>query len=152
MNSDPTSSAQDRWRDMVAATEWISEHPLVGVGTGNDILALNEIRGNKWLTVHNTYLNYGMDLGVPGMLLFVALLLSSLWSAVRVDWDARAGGYDSLALVAAAIAISLAGFALAGFFYPLAYHFSFYYLAGLAVALQTIAAARGLGRIRMAPR
>src|SRR5262249_53954529 len=60
IGSDPTQSAQSRWRDMGAAASYFLEHPLVGAGAGMDILALNEMRGNRWVSVHNAYLQYAV--------------------------------------------------------------------------------------------
>jgi probable O-glycosylation ligase (exosortase A-associated) len=139
VDSDPTGSSQERWTDTVAATEFLLKHPLTGAGLGMDILALNEMRGATWLHVHDIYLHYGVDLGVPGLALFVALLATSIRSAKSVergvhDPEAR----HDLSTLAAGVRIGLWGFVLSGFFYPVAYHFYFYYLSGLAVALRTI--------------
>ena len=43
-------------------------------GLDQGILAMNEARGAIWTEVHNAYLNYGVDLGWAGFVLFVALL------------------------------------------------------------------------------
>src|SRR5437867_4681951 len=74
IETDKTRSAQLRWVDMVAAVHFVVENPVIGVGMGNNPLALNDIRGPAWKEVHNTYLQYGMDLGLPGLLMFLALL------------------------------------------------------------------------------
>jgi O-antigen ligase len=136
INADPTASAQDRWRDTVAATHYMLNHPIIGAGLGGDILALNQVRGAKWLNVHNAFLNYGVDLGALGLVLFVALVIAAYVSASRAERRARAHQQQRLALLAAGVRISLAGFMVAAFFYPIAYHFTFYYFAGLAVALK----------------
>jgi hypothetical protein len=47
--ADPTGSAQARWQDTVAAIGYVSENPVIGAGIGQDILALNEVRGLSWL-------------------------------------------------------------------------------------------------------
>lgn len=137
VDSDPTHSAQDRWRDTVAAANLVRAYPFVGAGLGMDVLALNEVRVHSWRSVHNVYLQYGVDLGLIGMLLFVGLLLSSIATARRTERQARDRS-DGLSALAAAVRISLIAFACAGLFYPSAYYFYFYYLAGLAVALSTI--------------
>jgi probable O-glycosylation ligase (exosortase A-associated) len=135
INSDPTGSAQERLKDSIAAVHLIEEHPLVGAGLGMDILALNQVRGATWQPVHDVYLQYGVDLGLPGMLLFVALLISSIWTAWQAERAAR-GRDERLATIAGAVRISLMAFVVAAFFYPVAYYFYFYYLAGFAVALR----------------
>jgi len=139
VDADPTGSAQQRWRDMVTSTRYVSQHPLVGAGLGMDVLALNEMRGREWKSVHDVYLEYAVDLGLPGLALYVALIVASVTAARRVERDGRATGSPSvLPVLAGAIRISLMAFAVAAVFYPVAYHFYFYYLAGLAAAARTL--------------
>jgi O-antigen ligase len=139
IESDPTGSSQERWRDTVAAVEFVRSHPIVGAGLGMDILALNEVRGKYWVHVHDAYLNYAIDLGLPGLFMFVALLVASLLSVRKAERRA-AHVNPELALLASGARISLSGYALAAFFHPTAYHFYFYYLAGLAVAFDRLGA------------
>jgi len=136
VDADPTGSARARWEGTVAAVENMAAHPFLGAGLGMDILALNERVGPAWRAVHNTYLEYGVDLGVPGLLLFLYLLVSC-WRSARA---ARRGAEPELASLAEGIEISLLGFAVAAIFHPAAYQFYFYYIAGLAVAARTVAA------------
>jgi O-antigen ligase len=138
VESDPTGSSQQRWADIVAAAEYSARHPIVGAGIGQSTLALNEARGALWVAVHNVYLIYSMDLGLPGLVLFIALLVACYRTARRVEnlTYPRAAELRSMAM---AVRISLAGFALAALFYPIAYHFPFYMYGGLSVALKTIA-------------
>jgi O-antigen ligase/polysaccharide polymerase Wzy-like membrane protein len=135
IDADRTGSAQARWEGTVAAIENMASHPLLGAGLGMDILALNETVGPTWRAVHNTYLEYGVDLGLPGFVLFLLLLWSS-WKSARAA--RRLGGRD-LASLAEGIEISLVAFAFAALFHPAAYQFYFYYIAGLAVAVRTVA-------------
>ncbi len=146
IETDPTGSAQDRWRDMVVATGYVVEHPVVGAGVGMDFLALNERRGNRWLSVHNAYLNYAVDLGLPGLLLFVALYASCLRRISAVERARRtAGREDIVTRLAGATRISLVAFGVAAFFYPVAYNAFFYYVAGLGLALAQTVAGRPAG-------
>ena len=135
-NADPTGSAQARWHDTVAAIGYVRENPLIGAGIGQDILALNEVRGLGWRSVHNVYLQYAVDLGLPGAILFVVLLGLCLSSAASVE---RSGLAEDLPALAAGVRISLVAFVAAAFFHPAGYHFYFFYIAGLAVALRLIA-------------
>ena len=139
LERDRTGSAQHRWSDMQAAATYVSMHPIVGAGLGQDALALNQIRGEHWTAVHDVYLQYAVDLGLPGLTLFVALLWSAIRSASRAREEAEASGHDAIAAIADAVWISLMAFAVAAVFYPAAYHFYFYYFAGLAVAAARVA-------------
>jgi len=136
MRSDQSGSSQARWAGMVAATSLALKHPLLGVGAGMNILALNETSGASWKEVHNVYLEYASDLGLPGLVLFLALF----WSCFSRTWRtqrAAAGvpGLESLYHHGVAVEVSLAAFAVAGMFHPVGYNFYFYIIAGLAVAL-----------------
>ncbi len=99
-----------------------------------NILALNDERGTTWTAVHNVYLQLGVELGLPGLALFVALLVTSLRSARRAQRVARASADHELCHLAEGIEVSLLAFAISGIFYPVAYHFYFYLIAGLAAA------------------
>jgi O-antigen ligase len=140
IDADPTGSAQARWADMKTAMHYILAHPIVGSGIGNDILAMNEARGAKWVSVHNVYLRHGVELGLPGLALFVALLAEGLRTAGAARRQAAARGDRELAVLARAVWIALVTFAVAGFFSTASYHFPFYYLTGLAIAVRAVAA------------
>ncbi len=119
---------------MGAAIQVAVEHPVFGSGLGMNLFILNEIRGSTWVQVHNVYLTYAADLGFPGLLLFVALFAS----VMRAVWKVRRGAVKArqyeLGLLASGILVSLAGFMVAGVFYPVAYHAHFFLIAGLAAA------------------
>lgn len=141
IKADQTDSAQERWADMEEATRLVAENPLIGAGAGMDVLALNTARGNRWTHVHNIYLEYAVDLGLPGLLLFLVLygcLLRNAWlarrKASRLAWD---GSFYHLS---EAVGVALIAFGVSAFFHPVAYTFYFYYIGGLAVAVSAISA------------
>jgi len=141
IQSDTTGSAQARLQDTEAALGFTASHPLIGAGIGMNILALNAVRGATWREVHNVYLVYAVELGLPGLILFLLLLGTCLRSVGRArQLSAAQPGQEALQLLAEGIRTSLIAFAVAAFFYPDAYQFYFYYLAGLAVAARAIAA------------
>lgn len=140
IQADRTGSAQQRWSGSVAAVEYIVSHPLTGAGIGMNILALNKIRGAAWVEVHDIYLVYAMELGIPGLIMFLLLLRGAFRNAHRAKAlsakDLESADFHYLA---EGIGVSLLAFALAAFFYPDAYQFYFYYFAGLAAAAKHIA-------------
>lgn len=135
---DTTGSAQGRWQDLLVAAGVVSRNPLIGVGVGNDILALNDARGfDTWRSVHNAYLQYAVDLALPGLVLFAALHLMCFRSARAVERRAaRDPAVRHLGALAAGVQVSLAAFFVAAMFHPIAYQFYFFTIAGLAVALK----------------
>ena len=87
--SDTTGSAQGRWNDALVAMEVAARNPITGVGLDQNVLALNQERGATWREVHNVYLQYAVDLGVPGLTLFLALFVSLFRTAGRVRRTGR---------------------------------------------------------------
>lgn len=152
IKSDPTGSAQDRWRDMRAAANVVVQNPIVGVGLAMNGLALVEERGasasykdGEWMLVHNVYLVYASELGVPGLVLFLMLLAGCMKSTMSVQ--AQAAGVRALRdlfCLAQGIQISLIAFAVAAMFDPNAYQFHFYYVAGLALAVRAVFESEGV--------
>lgn len=138
IEADKTGSAQGRWADTKVAMGVVAKSPIIGVGIGQDVLAMNQERGAEWTQVHNAYLQYGVDLGVPGLLLFTWLHLLCFRTARAVEKRAGANAaHRDLALLAAGVQVSLVAFAVAAMFHPIAYQFYFFSIAGLAVALRT---------------
>jgi probable O-glycosylation ligase (exosortase A-associated) len=139
IESDTTGSAQGRWNDALVAMEVAARNPITGVGLDQNVLALNQERGATWREVHNVYLQYAVDLGLPGLVLFLALFVSLFRTAGRVR---RAGrrlkGGRHVAVAAGSVQVTLVAFAVAAFFHPVAYQFYFFLAAGLALAVQNV--------------
>src|SRR4029077_6912619 len=140
IDADPTGSAQGRWTDYGVATDVVIANPILGVGLGQDILALNAARGRAtWRSVHNAFLEYAVDLGIPGILLFLSLLFVSFRTARRVErFASRVRSLWDVSVFAAAAQIALVGFSVAAFFHPIAYQFYFFCVAGLSVAVRNV--------------
>lgn len=138
IQEDRSGSAQERWNDTKAALQYAAGHPLIGAGVGQSALAMNEVRGARWLNVHNVYLQYAVELGLPGLVLFLLLFRASLRSALLAQRIAAYARVSGLFHLSEAIRVSLLAFAVAAVFHPAAYQFWFYLLAGLALAAQSI--------------
>jgi O-antigen ligase len=147
IESDETGSAQARRDSSLGALRFLLTHPVIGAGIGASILALNEQIGPTWTEVHNIYLQYAVDLGLPGLGFFLALFASCLASASAARHGVGHGrDAQDAAHLADATRLSLIAFGVAALLHPVAYNFYFYYLAGLAVAANNIA------RDRIGPR
>jgi putative inorganic carbon (hco3(-)) transporter len=151
--ADPTGSAQGRWTDYRVATRLVVANPIVGAGIGQDILALDRLRARAtWRSIHNAYLEYAVDLGLPGLLLFLWLLVATFRSARRVETrTSTEPSLRDLSVLASSVQIALAAFAVAAFFHPIAYQFYFFCVAGLAVALRNACVAE-LSAVSAEPR
>jgi putative inorganic carbon (hco3(-)) transporter len=142
IQSDKTYSAQLRWADTRIALALTWDHALVGAGIQGNVLALNEFYASRFqrvrnMIVHNVYLVYAMDLGWPGLGLFLLLLVSCIRNAARIRERCIAlPALQELSALAEGIRLTLVAFAVAGLFYPDAYNVYPYYFTGLAVALR----------------
>jgi putative inorganic carbon (hco3(-)) transporter len=146
IEADQTGSAQGRWQDVVVSAGIVAQNPIVGAGIGNDMLALNRYRGrDTYRSVHNAYLQYAVDLGLPGLLLFAWLHIMCFRTARRLERLARhQEALKSIGPLAAGIQVSLVTFFVAAMFHPIAYQFYFFTIGGLAVALKHTARAAAL--------
>jgi probable O-glycosylation ligase (exosortase A-associated) len=125
---------------------YMLDNPLFGVGPSNFQRAEGTLSpfaerqqfgvGVRWSAAHNTFVQAGAELGIPGLLLFVAMIVAALRMLARA---ARARSPDTQALAQALLA-SLIGFVVGAFFLSLAYSDMLYTLVALAAGLTKIAA------------
>lgn len=141
IESDRTGSSQERWADMTIALQTFLSNPLKGSGLGMNVLTMNQARGD-WRAVHNVYLEHALDLGLPGLILFVLLLSACLQAAVLAQRRSEAGGQPRLFHMAEAVQVSLIAYGVAAMFHPVSYQFYFYYIASLAVAARQLSMAQ----------
>jgi probable O-glycosylation ligase (exosortase A-associated) len=141
IDADTTGSAEMRWDDQVVAMNLVLANPIIGTGIGTNVFALYEERGTRLTAVHNAYLEYAVELGLPGLVLFVLLLAACVKAASRVQRHAAGEpARRQLFSLAEATQVTLVAFAVAALFHPVAYQVYFYYVAGMAVAVKGIGA------------
>ncbi|MGH7541653.1 MAG: O-antigen ligase family protein [Gemmatimonadota bacterium] len=132
---------------------YMIRYPIFGVGIGNfpradgtlSDRAQNFVErtgyANRWRSVHNTYVQAGSEMGVPGLALFVSLIIGGVVSMRRLrrrlpaawargDPDQRLIYYLSIYLP-----VSIVGFAVAAFFVAFAYLDPLYILMALVVGV-----------------
>jgi putative inorganic carbon (hco3(-)) transporter len=140
---DKTGSADVRWESMKMAAQIAVEHPL-GTGLNMNNLAIQEA-GFGWAGVHNVYLEIACDLGLLAGFLFIRLLWKLL---VGMRHIRLSSGERNVGALAEATEGSLVAFAVAAMFHAVSYHFYFYYLAGIAVAVNEMVKRSGLNAER----
>ena len=95
-----------------AGIRMIETHPLFGVGLGNfkPLSASYEDPGEIVISVaHNSYIEMAAELGIPGLLLFVGVQVTSFTGLSRFRLLARRIGYRFLERVAIGLQGSLVG-------------------------------------------
>jgi O-antigen ligase len=79
---DPEGSAEQRFAVLQTAARIVSDHPLLGVGLGAYGLANADYSPALGLRdTHNTYMNVAAETGLPGLALFLALIINVLMGA-----------------------------------------------------------------------
>jgi putative inorganic carbon (hco3(-)) transporter len=115
---------------------YMLDNPLLGVGPGNFQVAEGTLSpmaerqqfgiGVRWNAPHNSFVQIGAELGLPGLALYVAILAAA-FAALRQSGQ-----------LARTLAAALAGFVVGSFFLSLAYSEMLYTLVALAAALRKV--------------
>jgi O-antigen ligase len=116
-NARENSSLQSRQALREQAVALISTRPLTGVGLGQpgQILNLDPIDVKH---IHNVYLQTGAELGLPGLVIYLALYMILFYVLLRQVLKRRSGYYYGLAL---GLLGSLIVFLTHGFFEVITY-------------------------------
>jgi O-antigen ligase len=96
--------------------------------------------GLKWSAAHNSFVQVGAELGVPGLALFVAIVWLTFRTAARLARDAlaRAPADVAVAGLASVHAAVVVGYAVSGFFLSQAYSPYLYFVVGTVVGLDMV--------------
>jgi O-antigen ligase len=125
---------------------YMVDHPLLGVGAAAFPVAEGTLapaaleaqrygRGFKWSAPHNSFIQIGAELGVGGLILFVALLAGAFRMLARL----RRMAVPEIAVVAQIFTASLVAFVVTAFFLSQAYSAYLYTLLGMILGLAKIA-------------
>jgi putative inorganic carbon (HCO3(-)) transporter len=113
----------------------IAERPW---GVGLDAFEAAEgMEGGRYKAAHNSLLQIGAELGIPGLLVFIALCLGGyrLLGRFLAQERERGDSGEGRAALAASLRAGLVGFFVTGFFLSHAYAPVLYALLGMAVAV-----------------
>jgi O-antigen ligase len=130
---------------------YMADNPVLGVGANafwvaegrlSEMAALQQYGiGMKWSAAHNSFVQIGAELGVIGLVAFCVMLARAVLTAHRLRALAPGATPDEVAL-GQALAASLVGYAVAGFFLSQAYSVFLYSVVAMIVALHHVVAAR----------
>jgi O-antigen ligase len=128
---------------------YMMANPLLGVGPNNFPAAEGTLSplaerqqygiGVRWNAAHNSFVQIGAELGLPGLALFIAVIASA-FAALRRSGRAEAAMARTVerAPLTPALTGSLIGFVVGAFFLSLAYSEMLYTLVALAVGLHKV--------------
>jgi O-antigen ligase len=126
---------------------YMIHNPVVGVGVGaypiaeggSDVARALAAQGKgfKWSVAHNSFLETGAELGFPGALVFIAILVVTAYGLTRIGPRGKWAPWISRREMALAQMLigAIVGFAVAGFFVSAEYFAYLYFILGLAVGL-----------------
>lgn len=157
LEASATSSTESRRELLRKSIKFTLQHPLFGVGPGMFTVAedadakANGKRKGTWQGTHNSYTQVSSELGIPGALAYVAVILLSLKKSAalykRTRGDPRLApiGYCALGLN-----YSMIVYAVSVLFDYIAYTSMLSVFGGLTAALDATATAE-IDRITAAP-
>jgi O-antigen ligase len=137
-----TASSTGRLQIWERGIQMMFMNPVLGVGVYNFMSAEGIIFaeiGARYQAAHNSFVQIGAELGIPGFIAFCLLL----WRTVKYIRSISASAImenikitESQNLVAAySVTGAMTGFAVSGFFLSAAYTTSLYFLLALSVAI-----------------
>lgn len=140
---------------MKRGISYMRQYPLFGVGVSNFPMAEGTIsprarqwqlggRGIRWTAPHNTYVQAGSEMGVPGLVMWVALTVGAVFRLLKLmrqlprAWMQGSGDDRLLFLMSRYLPVSIIGFVVASFFLSFAYMDVAYVLVALEVGLTVL--------------
>jgi O-antigen ligase len=131
---DPVGSATARQALLLRSTYVMLRHPLLGVGLHN--FPIFSLQGKL---SHDSYTQVGAELGIPALIVYVMLIVSSLKTLGRIERETyekrRTSRYYGLAI---GLEASMVAYIITSFFISVAFNWNLYYLVGFAVCLRRL--------------
>lgn len=131
---DPVGSASARTALLIRSTYVMIRHPLIGVGLHN--FPIYSLQGKL---SHNSYTQVGAELGIPALLVYVMLMVTSLKQLRRIERETyekrRRSKYYGLAI---GLEASMVAYIITSFFISVAFNWNLYYLVGFAICLRRL--------------
>ena len=138
-------SEQQRMDLLSQSVSYALHNPIVGVGPGQFAVAVfgDSVKDGKpanWLGTHNSYTQVASECGIPALLSYVAVIWLALRANIRIfRRSARVAELRDQAALAFCLFGSTLVYAVATFFFHLAYSSFLPSIAGMTVALKLAA-------------
>lgn len=118
-----TQNTESRLASWEGGKRMIASHPVFGVGLGNYKPLLRQYVPEAPLEIiaHNTYVEIGAELGLPALLVFVALLFSTYRSLANVHREAARAKIRLLEFASLGIRGGLVGYSVSACFVSVEY-------------------------------
>jgi putative inorganic carbon (hco3(-)) transporter len=113
-------------------------HPLLGIGPGNF-----ESYTGTWRVAHNTYTELGAETGLPGLFLFLLMLILAMRKIRRARTLPGYASSEDIRLLSSALWAALAAYMAGALFASTEYNLFPYFIVGYVCAVYQIASAPG---------
>lgn len=141
-------SSRQRAHLLARSLQLTAKHPVFGVGPGNFAVAENDMAVNEgkprgaWLGTHNTYTQVSSEMGIPGLVFFLAAMFFC-WRDLRqaVRTMKKLPNTAEWLAAASTLQLALSCYAIFFFFEHIAYDMFFPVLAGLILGFARAAEA-----------
>jgi probable O-glycosylation ligase (exosortase A-associated) len=144
-------SARGRINAWILAGHIAKDHPLTGGGFNtftNELYLRYGLVGEAMRGPHSSYFQVLGEHGIPGLLLFLTLIASCLWSSCKLKWTAKRHRLlPYIGVYADIVQVSLLAYAISGAFLGRAYFDLFYQIVATAIILKMLTA-RELAAVR----
>jgi O-antigen ligase len=140
-------SSLDRWNLLLNSVKITLQHPILGLGPGNfaPYFASQATASGifaEWNGTHNTYTQLSSETGIPGLCLYLAVLVSSMRALGQIYRRARripGKEASDIATMALALQTSFMTFCVCALFNHMAYELTMPLMAGITVAMRRAA-------------
>lgn len=130
----------DRYKLAMVGLNASMDNPFFGVGLGNYLRHFEEYNHQQLkrpMPTHNMYVNLAAEMGLPALLVYLALLATTWWGLRRMDAalkrSGRSGSFDHIFNVAAqCFLVNLCVFGLSG---DVEFEYSVFIMLGFAALL-----------------
>lgn len=142
---------------------YMLDHPVFGLGIDNfrraEVTISGKVRRSPaglypmWIGPHNSYVQVGAELGIPGVLVWLSLVFGGMAAAFRLrrklprTW--AEGHEDERFLYHASlyVGLSLLAFSVTAFFLSFAYEFQLYLILGYVTGMQVCVSRRSIASV-----
>lgn len=134
-------AADDRLELWSAGLRMITQHPLMGIGLDNfkaEVPDYLEPGQDIDFIAHNTYVQMAAEMGLPGLLAFLWILVVTFRSLARSRRRAAEADSTFIHCMASGLFAGLAGFAIAMFFLSAEFLKSFWFVVFLSPAIEKL--------------
>ena len=157
---------KDVW---LSGLRYMKSYPVFGIGIGNFARAEGTISeralnwtpgsaGIKWSAAHNSFVEAGAELGVPGLIVWSSLVFGGIGAMYRLrrrlpkSWASGDSDQRFLYMATVYLPVSLVGFGVSAFFVSFAFIDPIYILAAFITGMYVIVERKLAEGRRSAPR